>query len=403
MGFAMMRVLRRAPWLYPSYRARNQLRCARSVRNGLAQVATRAKPPVVGSHPSQAFGAQRSRIAIGSSWTRMVEGTEGSHHKEGSTKMTKDSTITAGIDVAKAKLDIAVVGCSERWQVANSTAGLRNLVGLMRRRKVARIGLEASGGYERNVVEHLRKAGFTVIVLQPIQVRAFATFTLCRAKSDRIDAGLIAACVAYRASSREAPDPRLAPFADLLTFIEQIEEDIACNKVRLEHARSPDQRRFLTADIERLKKRRGKMLAKLAAAVKAHDDLARRLDLVISIDGIAERTGLALIIRMPELGRLTRQQAGCLAGLAPFVRESGVRKDEAHIAGGRERLRKSLYSAALPAAFFHNPQLIALYRRLTKAGKPHKLALVACARKLVVFANTVLARGTPWTTQAASA
>lgn len=317
--------------------------------------------------------------------------------------MTKDSTIAAGIDVAKAKLDIAVDGCSERWQVANSAAGFRDLVQLMRRRKVARIGLEASGGYERDVVEHLRKAGFSVVVLQPIQVRAFATFMLCRAKSDKIDAGLIAACVAYRASAREAPDPRLPPLADLLTFIEQIEEDIACNKVRLEHARNPDQRRFLLAEVKRLKTWRDRMLGKLAAAVKAHDDLARRLDLVVSIDGIGERTALALIVRMPELGRLTREEAGCLAGLAPFVRESGERKDEAHIAGGRQRLRKSLYSAALPAAFFHNPQLIALYRRLTKAGKPHKLALVACARKLVVFANTVLARGTPWTSQAAPA
>jgi transposase len=306
--------------------------------------------------------------------------------------MNETSTIAAGIDVAKAKLDIAVAGCRERWQVANAPAGFRDLVRLLRRRKVIRIGIEASGGYERDVVEHLRKAGFAVVVLQPIQVRAFAKFILCRAKSDRIDAGLIAECVAYRASSRQPPDPRLAPLADLLTFVEQIEEDVACNKVRLEHARNPDQRRFLCADIARLKKRRDKMLAKLAAALRAHDDLARRLDLVVSIDGIGERTGLALIIRMPELGRLTREEAGCLAGLAPFVRESGKRNDESHIAGGRERLRKSLYSAA----FFHNPQLIALYRRLTKAGKPHKVALVACARKLIIFANTVLARGTPW-------
>jgi transposase len=333
----------------------------------------------------------------------MVEGTKGSHHKEGSTKMTQTSTNAAGIDVAKAKLDIAVDGCSERWQVANTPAGFRDLVRLMRRLQVTRIGLEASGGYERDVVEHLRKAGFSVVVLQPIQVRAFATFMLCRAKSDKIDAGLIAACVAYRASSREPPDPRLPPLADLLTFIEQIEEDIACNKVRLEHARNPDQRRFLLAEVKRGKTWRGKMLAKLAAAVKAHDDLAHRLDLVVSIDGIGKRTALALIIRMPELGRITREEAGCLAGLAPFVRESGERKDEAHIAGGRERLRKSLYSAALPAAFFHNPQLIALYQRLTKAGKPHKVALVACARKLVVFANTVLTRDTPWTSQAVAA
>jgi transposase len=332
----------------------------------------------------------------------MVEGTEGSHHKEGSTKMMETSTIAAGIDVAKAKLDIAVAGLSECWQVANAAAGWRELVRLMRRHKVECIGLEASGGYERDVVEHLRKAGFAVVVLQPMQVRAFAKLTLCRAKSDKIDAGLIAACTAWRAAVREPPDPRLAPLADLLTFVEQIEEDIAGNKVRLEHARHPDQRRFLRADMERLRKRRGKMLAKLAALLRAHADLGRRLDLVTSIDGIGERTGLALIVRMPELGRLTREEAAALAGVAPFVDDSGERRGERHIAGGRERLRKSLYSAALPAAFFHNPALIALYRRLVKAGKPHKLALVACARKLIVFANAILARGTPWVSQSAT-
>jgi transposase len=326
----------------------------------------------------------------------MVEGTEGSHHKEGSTKMIDTNTIAAGIDVAKAKLDVAIHGDRQRWQVDNAPAGFRDLIQLMRRRKVTRIGIEATGGYERDVVVALRKAGFTVVLLQPIQVRAFAQFILCRAKSDRIDAGLIAACVAHHATLREPPDPRLAPLADLLTFIEQIEDDIARNKVRLEHARNPDQRRFLDSEVKRLAKQRTRMLAKLSATIDTHDDLAHRRDLVMSIDGIGERTALALIIRMPELGRLSREQAASLAGVAPFVRESGDRENERHIAGGRARLRTSLYAAALPAAFFHNRQIIALYRRLRAAGKAHKLALIACVRKLIIFANTVLARGTPW-------
>ncbi len=115
----------------------------------------------------------------------------------------------------------------------------------MRSRKVTRIGMEATGGYERDVVEYLRKAGFDIVVLQPRQVRAFAEFILCRAKSDRIDAGLIAACVAHHQIEREAPDPRIAAFADQLTFIEQTEEDIARIKVRLEHTRDPKLRRVM--------------------------------------------------------------------------------------------------------------------------------------------------------------
>jgi transposase len=332
----------------------------------------------------------------------MVEGTQGSHHKEGSRKMGKTSTIVAGIDVAKTKLDVAIHGCKLRWQFTNDAAGFRDLAELLRSRKVTRVGLEATGGYERGVVESQRKAGFNVVVLQPRQVRAFAEFILCRAKSDRIDAGLIAACVAHHRIEREAPDTRIAAFADQLTFIEQTEEDIVRIKVRLEHTRDPKLRRVMLVDMERLKTRRAKMIAKLAAALRTHEDLARRLDLVGSVDGIGPRTALAFIIRMPELGRMSREQAAALAGLAPFVHDSGDRKGERHIAGGRDRLRKSVYSAALPAAFRWNAQLITLYKRLTDAGKPHKLALVACARKLVIFANTVLARGSEWSSRPAT-
>jgi transposase len=311
--------------------------------------------------------------------------------------MNETTTIAAGIDVAKAKLDIAVDGCGKSWQMANTPSGFRDLVRLMRRYRVSRIGIEATGGYERDVVEHLRKAGFAVAVLQPIQVRGFAQFVLCRAKSDRIDAALIAACVAHRDSLRQPCDGRLAALSDQLTFIEQIEEDIARIKIRIEHVRDADLRSMMLADVTRLKQRRAAIMAKLLSAIRRHDDLARRLDLLMSIDGIACRTALACLIHMPELGRLTRQEIAALAGVAPFVHESGKRKGERHIAGGRARLRKSLYAAALPAAFRWNALLVSLYRRLTAAGKPHKLALIACARKLLIYANAVLARGTPWT------
>lgn len=326
----------------------------------------------------------------------------GSHHKEGTTKMAKSSTIVAGIDTAKHKLDIAIHGIQTCWSFDNDPSGWADFVDLLRRNRVHLVGIEATGGYERGVVAHLRRETFAVAVLQPLQVRAFAQLTLCRAKNDRIDAALIAACTARHGGRSEPPDPRLAPLADLLTFIEQTEEDIARLKVRLEHVHDAQLREIVRDDIARYKQRRTAMLAKLEAALRGHQDLARRLDLVTSIDGIGPRTGLALIIRMPELGRVSREQIASLAGLAPFDDQSGKRKGQAHIGGGRERPRTSLYAAALPAAFQWNQALVALYRRLTAAGKPHKVALVACARKLIVFANAVLARGTPWAKTVAS-
>jgi transposase len=311
--------------------------------------------------------------------------------------MTQAITTTAGIDTSKLKLDIAVHGRTERWQVANALPGWRALAANLAKAGVTRVGIEATGGYERGAVEHLRAAGFVVLVLQPIQVRAFARVHLRRAKNDALDAELIAACAATLDQPRIAPDPRLAELAGYLTFLEQIEEDIARFKVRLEHVDEPRLRRIVITDIARLKARRTAQMLLIERQLRAHPDLARRLDLVLSIPGIGERTALALIIRMPELGQISREEAAALAGLAPFDDDSGKHKGQRHIAGGRGRLRRSLYAAALPAAFRWNKALVALYARLTARGKAHNAALIACARKLLIYANTVVQRGTPWT------
>jgi transposase len=311
--------------------------------------------------------------------------------------MAQTSTTTAGIDTSKNKLDIAVHGRNERWQLANTLPGWRLLASKLAKASVSRIGIEATGGYERGVVEHLRAAGFTVLLLQPLQVKAFGRVHLRRAKNDALDAVLIAACAAALDPPRVAPDPRLGKLAGQLTFLEQIEEDIARFKTRLEHIDEPGLRRMVLGDIARLKARKRARMRHIARQLRSHHDLAARLDLVLSVPGIGERTAIALVIRMPELGRVSREEAAALAGLAPFDNDSGQQKGQRRIAGGRARLRRSLFAAALPAAFRWNEALIALYQRLTAAGKAHNAALIACARKLLIYANTVVQRGTPWT------
>jgi transposase len=198
------------------------------------------------------------------------------------------------------------------------------------------------------------------------------------------------------------PDERLQDLADHLTFVEQIEEDIARLKTRLEHMDDARLRRLVAADIARLKARRETEMLRIVTVLRSHGDLARRFDLVQSVPGIGERTALALVIRMPELGRVSREEAAALAGLAPFDDDSGKHKGQRHIAGGRGRLRRSLYAAALPASFRWNKNLIDLYGRLTARGKAHNAALIACARKLLIYANTVVQRGSPWTERAAA-
>ena len=312
--------------------------------------------------------------------------------------MRQTTPLTAGIDTAKAKLDVAVQGQSPGLTVGNDAAGWRKLVREFARRGVGRVGIEASGGYERGVVSHLRRAGFLVLVLQPLQVKAWAKLHVRRAKTDARDAALIAACAALLDPPAVAPDARLAALADHLTFIEQIEEDIVRLKTRLEHLHDPRLRRLATAEVTRLQRRRAAALRRRRAAVAAQPDLNTRLELVRSVPGIGPRTALAILIRLPKLGQVSRAQAAARAGVAPFDDERGARRGQRRIAGGRARLRRSLYAAALPAACRWNPALQALYRRLLARGKPHKAALIACARKLLIYANAVVARGTPWET-----
>lgn len=311
-------------------------------------------------------------------------------------KRKKHTPRTAGIDTGKDKLDIAIHGSSEFSEVANDGTGYEQLVEWLSERKIKRVGIEASGGYERAVVAELRRAGFQVIVLQPKQVRCFAGFKLQRAKNDRIDAALIANCAALCEEVRQAPDPRLQELAEPLTLIDQLNEDVARWKTRLEHAQQAKLRSWIKDEIKRLTRTITLKRACLLRAVKSHEDLARRYGLIKSVQGIGLPTALTLLIRMPELGCLTREQIAALAGLAPFDHDTGRFKGQRRIAGGRSRVRKALYAAAFPAAYRWNPLLIALYKRLTETKKTHKQALVACARKLLVMVNAVVKRGTPW-------
>jgi transposase len=315
--------------------------------------------------------------------------------------MSKHTMTCAGIDTGKRKLDIALNERTERLQVDNSPQGHLTLLAWLRKQRVKRVGIEASGGYEQEVVAVLRKYRMTVIVFQPGQVRAYAKFQLQRAKNDKIDAALIATCTAATKKIHAAPDPRLAGFAQHLTFIDQLGEDVVRFKNRCETCRDPQQLAYWKSEIARLEKHARLELKALVAAVRQHQDLAERLDLIASVEGIGMPTAVAILVRMPEIGQLSREHAASLAGLAPFDDDSSDRTGERHIEGGRERLRKALYSAALPSAFFWNPHLKLLYRRLIAKGKKHKVALIACARKLLIYANTVVARGVPWVAQPA--
>jgi transposase len=313
--------------------------------------------------------------------------------------MKNNNTVCAGIDTGKHKLDVAITAQKEQLRVDNAMSGYETLTTWLRQHRVERVGIEATGGYEQGVVGHLRKQGFVVVVFQPIQVRAYATFHRQLAKNDKIDAALIAECTVDVKEIHPPADPRLEPFAQQMTLIEQIVEDIARFKTRRESCRDKQVQQYWKEEITRLERRKRAELKTLAAAIRKHDDLGKRLNLILSVDGIGLITAIAILVRLPEIGTVTREKIAALAGVAPYDNESSEQVRERHIRGGRGRLRKSLFCAALPASFRWNKQLIELYRRLRAAGKTHKATLIACVRKLLIFANTVVERGTPWQKQ----
>src|SRR6266404_2548088 len=312
----------------------------------------------------------------------MVERTQGSHHKGGI-----DEDGQAYHDLCWDRYRQKEARCGARGQ-PRAVAGGEH-VG--RPRGVAGMAATAPRQTCRD-----RSQRFVVVVFQPAQVRAYAKFHLQRAKNDKIDAALIAACTAAVRKIHAAPDPRLLPFAEQLTMIDQINEDTARLKNRIESCRNARIKKLWNEDIARLEKREKAELKALVASIRKHPDLAKRLGLINSVHGIGLPTAVAILVRLPEIGQITREQAVALAGLAPYDDDSGEQVGVRHIEGGRKRLRRALYTASLAASFRWNQQLIQLYQRLTAAGKEHKRALVACARKMLIFANTVVARGKPW-------
>jgi transposase len=309
--------------------------------------------------------------------------------------------ICAGIDVSKSHLDIAIHPGGAKLRVAYNAAGLEKLDAFLERHRVHRVGFEASGNYDWRLMVHLRKSGRErpAARLQPGQIRSFAKSRLQRAKNDQLDAALIAAFTAQLEHLPTLPQERFDALLAELTYLEQIEQQIALVKTFVETAFCDAVKRRHEREVARLATCRAARLLAIEKAIRRNDDLARRLDLLVSIRGIGLRSALSLVIRLPELGQASREEVAALAGLAPYDDDSGKRSGRRHIQGGRERLRKSLFMCAF-AATRHNQDLAAFYKRLRQNGKDHLLAVIAVARKLVILANAIVARGTEWKPQA---
>jgi transposase len=311
------------------------------------------------------------------------------------------TTEVVGIDVSKARLDTYALASQQARAFANDAAGHRELVAWLKRLSVGVAVLEASGGYERAAAQALRKAGLIVHIVDPKRVRDYARATGQRAKTDRIDARMIAefgalVLLARPAGPAGADDPARQALADLVGARQALVDHRATLQQQADGLPTGLAKREMLATLKPLDHRIAALDRHIAAAIAKHQPfaaLARRLD---TVPGLGPVSIAALIAWLPELGQLDRRQLAALVGVAPFADDSGQRTGHRHIQGGRMKLRNLLYMATLAAATRHNPVLKACYRRLLENGKRPKVALVACLRKLLTILNAMVAHQQDW-------
>lgn len=300
-----------------------------------------------------------------------------------------------GIDVSKAQLDIAVYPAGESWTTANDAAGLTALVLRLQQVRPTLIVLEATGGWEIPIAGALAAAGLPVAVVNPRQVRAFAKATGQLAKTDRLDAQVLAQfAAAVHPAPRPLPDAATQELAALLTRRRQLIEMLTAEKNRLGQA-APPVRKDIRAHITWLEKRLARVDDDLTTLIRTSPLWREQDDLLQSIPGVGPVLSRTLLAELPELGTLTRQQIAALVGVAPLNHDSGTHRGKRRIWGGRATVRTALYMGALVASRC-NPVLKAFYHRLLAAGKAKKVALVACMRKLLTILNAMLKQRAPW-------
>jgi transposase len=308
------------------------------------------------------------------------------------------SPLFVGVAVAKERLDVAVRPSGESWSVATDEAGVAALVARLRLLAPALIVCEATGGFERAAIVALAAAGLPVVVANPRQVRDFARATGQLAKTDALDAGILAL---FAERVRPTPRPLPTEAAQLLDAVltrrRQLVEMLTAEKNRLGFAPKP-LHRGIQAHIRWLERQLDDVTKELAELIELSPVWRAKDDLLQSVPGVGPIVSYTLLGDLPELGTLTHKQIAALVGVAPLARDSGTLRGKRLIWGGRASVRTALFMAALCGRRW-NPALKRFYDRLKAAGKPTKVALIACARKLLTILNAMVRNNTRWMSQ----
>ncbi len=308
--------------------------------------------------------------------------------------MTQDKHFV-GIDVSKARLDVAIWPTGELFQVLNERDGWRELARRLRRLDVELVGLEASGGYERGVLRALTEAGLPARLVNPFRARQFAKACGTLAKNDRLDAIAIARFVAAVPPRPTIRSRALEDLAELVTTRRQLIDELTRAANQAEHARQAVVSRLARRRIRQLKAEILLLDKAIAKTIDDDPEMSRKSALMRSVPGVGPVFTQSLLALMPELGSLTSRQAAALLGVAPFDFESGTFKGQRRIFGGRRALRDVAFMAAMIASRC-NPVFKAFSQKLRDAGKRPKVAIVAVMRKLIVTLNAMIRNDQQW-------
>jgi transposase len=301
-----------------------------------------------------------------------------------------------GIDVSKDRLDVHILPQDEAFNVERNGKGLAALVERLRSFAPSLVAIEATGGFESTTAAALAGAGLPLVVVNPAQIRHYAQALGKRAKTDPIDAKVIARFAAdVKPQVRALPDEMTQFLADLVARRRQIVEMLQAERQRETRTTLRRLKKSIARLIKALEKELNELDSDIDDTVRGSPLWREKEDLLASVPGVGAQTARTLLAELPELGTLGRKQIASLAGLAPYTRQSGQWRGKSMIGGGRKSVRCALFMAALVAGR-HNPHLKAFRDRLVAAGKPKIVAVVAVARKLLTILNAILRDKTPW-------
>ena len=311
--------------------------------------------------------------------------------------MAQNDPGVVGIDVAKDKVDACIRAFKLRQSWPSTAQGHRKLVAWLRKHQVNKAVMEASGGYERAWARVLREAGIEVRIVDPKRVRSFALSAGRLAKNDAIDAEMIAW---FAETFSEAPSQTHDAAREELQALVKARLDLIDFRMRLvspsEYAAPGLVQKAQAHLLKSLANEIAKLEAAISVKIKSTPDFAERAEIIESVPGFAETSSANLVAGMPELGQVSDEIAAALIGVAPYDDDSGKRRGERHIKGGRRWVRNAIYMPCVGAATQNNPVLKAYYQRLLAKGKEPKVAIIACMRKLIVILNTMIARRQKW-------